>query len=308
MGGPDPVPRVAVPVVHVPLFEGAEERQVMAGHVDRSAPRRLDRHVGERREHPVQILGRDAHRAFVPRESRSDRARQPRLHASDAERDPAVGCGADVVERRPVVPQAHAVGPPDLLELLRGRRRERDVAAADGEQPPEPLPVGRPRVQRDDRHAGSDRATRRLGHRRRPRPEPRDGRLLVDPHPALEQRATDPTCEARGLHRRAHGGVDAAVQAGSVDQFADAVAIHHAEEIGHAQPLRRHHVVGPVPDLHLGAGGAEVPVRTEPGIDALLLTEPPDRRPRSPHPRGRARAPARPRIAGSARRARSTSC
>ena len=63
---------------------------------------------------------------------------------------------------------------------------------------------------------------------------------------------------------------------GSVDQLADAVAIHHAEEIGHAQPVRRHHVVGPVPDLHLGAGGAEVAVRTEPGIELLLLAEPPD--------------------------------
>src|SRR4029079_11763262 len=38
----------------------------------------------------------------------------------------------------------------------------------------------------------------------------------------------------------------------------------------------RHHVVGPVPDLDLGAGGAEVPVRTEPGIEFLLLAEPPD--------------------------------
>ena len=42
-------------------------------------------------------------------------------------------------------------------------------------------------------------------------------------------------------------------------------------------PLRRHHVVGPVPDLHLRAGGAEVAVRAEPGIDAVLVAEAPDR-------------------------------
>src|SRR6185436_6066966 len=96
------------------------------------------------------------------------------------------------------------------------------------------------------------------------------------PHPASEQRATDPSCEARGLDRRAHRGVDAAVQAGGVDQFTDAVSIHHAEEVGHAQPVSRHHVVGPVADLYLRAGGAEVPVRTEPGIDVLLLAEPAD--------------------------------
>ncbi len=161
---------------------GAEERQMVGGHVDRAAPRALDPRAarpGSSRRRPRSARAAVAASRREPRvdpASEADRPRAaPHQHASVVGR-------AEVVEEHPPVDDRFAAGPADLAQKLRHRLGEHDVRAEVRHVPAHGPPARTP--PRSSRRRSRPRARfRAASSRRRPR-------------------CRSPACPRRARHRR----------------------------------------------------------------------------------------------------------
>ena len=130
----DAVPRVAGAVVDPRARHGREERQLVAGDVDRPAPRSLDARGGEPGQQPAQPLLGPRDRRRVVEEARVDPAAAADRPRAGAHQHAAVLGRPEVVEEHPAVGDRLAARPADLREQLRHRLGQDDVAA-EGRQP-----------------------------------------------------------------------------------------------------------------------------------------------------------------------------
>ena len=184
---------------------------MVVGDVDRAAPGVLDPDVGEGGEPASKAVGGATGRARVAGERRPDPAAPARPAAAAAERDPAIGRRAPVVEREARVGDPLSAGPADLREPVRDRLGDDDVARPGQEAPGDGRPAGGPGVGRDDDLLGDEHARARRGPgragldapaaaRRRARVGPVDDpRPLVDRDPLLQRDAPQPAGEPRRL-------------------------------------------------------------------------------------------------------------
>ena len=126
----DAVARVARPVVDPRARHGAEERQVVAGDVDRAAPRPLDPRRGQPGQQPAEPPLRARDRRRRPRRSGAPTAAAGADRAGGgAHHHTAVVRRAEVVDEHPAVGDRLAAGPADLREQLGHGLGEDDVAA-----------------------------------------------------------------------------------------------------------------------------------------------------------------------------------
>ena len=204
----DPVPGEPQPVVRGPARQRAEERQMQSRHVDRPAPRGLQRDVVERGEPAAEVADERRGGRVVEPVARRVGAVAGDTEARAAERDPSVARRAQVVERGPHVVDALAAGPAHRLEALGGGGAHHDERAAHEQRSPELAEASRPGVQRDDRASRRDHAARRLG-RRPAGVEPDDGRALEDPDAAFDERVAEPPREPGRVDGRGMGDPEA---------------------------------------------------------------------------------------------------
>ena len=101
-------------------------------------------------------------------------------------------------------------------------------------------------------------------------------RLLVDPDPALEQLAPEPSCEPGRVHRRAELRQQTAVEHRRIDEGAHLVAVDWDDRVEQTEPVRRDHDVGPRSDLSGRGRDRQGAVGSEPRIDVVLVEEPAD--------------------------------
>ena len=151
----------------MPCSSDAEERQVVAADVDRTAPGR--RRSGRRRTSGTSGGGRRSRPGSRPRRRRTagrcvarGRAACRRCRTRSGRRASCARSGAPRGS-----PTSPSVVPAEVREPLRRRRGEHDVGPAHRDRPLEALPVLRPGVHREDPGAGGDAAPGRLGDDRR---------------------------------------------------------------------------------------------------------------------------------------------
>ena len=174
----------------------AEAGQVRRRDVDRPAPGVGDPPAGELREEaherPSRVL--DQHGVELEHVAPPGAIAHPA--AAPAERDAAVRRRPEVVQQRACVRDRLAAGPAELLEHVRHRLGEHEVARRHGERTAEPRKAGGRTVHREHGRSGRDAPAGRLGARA----QAEDGGALVDADATLEQAPPKAEGEPCRLH------------------------------------------------------------------------------------------------------------
>ena len=198
---PDAVSGEAEAVVDSPA--AAEDRHVRGGDVDWPAPGVRHFASARLREEAREALARRSDDAAVELQPVGDASREPHRAASPAEGDPTVACRPHVVHERAAVDDRFAARPAELVEHIRDRLRENDVARRECER--EPV-AGESRSRRVDGQHGRARAyATQSCLDAAVAMNPRDLRPLMHVDAALE----DARAEAERESRRLDGCVEA---------------------------------------------------------------------------------------------------
>ena len=201
----------------------ADEGEAVGAYVDRTAPGVSHANVPEIGQQASEALLRPARRRRVVREAPVDPVAVADRAGAAAHQHASVRRRAEVVEEHAPVGDRLAPGPADLLEQLRDRLGEDDVAAEDGQPAANRLPVGGRRIDRDDRLGRADDAASRLEHVRRARAQPRDEGPLVELDPGVENRGTQRARQPGGMDGRAVAEEDSAPEDGRPAALGDLV-------------------------------------------------------------------------------------
>ena len=118
----------------VDTIPAAEDRQVRGGDVDGAAPGVRDGAVAEFREEVHEITAHALDHAWVELQAVERAAAEAHATAAPAEGDAAVARRPQVMQHRPAVADRLAAGPTDLLDHVRYRLGEHDVARRDGQR------------------------------------------------------------------------------------------------------------------------------------------------------------------------------
>ena len=272
---PDAVAGEAERVVDAAV-ERADDRRVAGRDVDRPAPGVVDPPALE----PGEEAARGGGRPRPPprrRPRRGRRSRAPATHAAaaPAERDPAVGRGAEVVEQVAGVGDALAPGPADLLEQLGHRLGDHHVARGQRQPPAQRRQRLLGPAGREDRVAGAHRSPpavrtstpSRLGVHARTRASARRPR----PRPRSASRRS-PSASRAGFTVAEPGKNAPARKIGDAQRACTSAPASDLDRVG-ARPARCACLDGRQPGVVVGRRGRdlEVAAAAEPGVDALRL-------------------------------------
>ena len=198
--------RVAEPVVDPLTPHASEERQVVRGDVDGTAPCPLDPRLRQTGQQTAQAVFGARGGWEIAAEPPIDPAAQPDRARAAPHQDAPVVRRPEVVQEHAPVEDGLASGPADLLEQLRDRFRQHDVGAEVRHVPGNRPPTGRSRVHRDHdlgrAHAAAARRDVSVA-------DPPGRGVLEDLHTGVDDRVTQRRDEPRRLYGRAVGEVDA---------------------------------------------------------------------------------------------------